>query len=264
MVHASLHPPRSVASPKSWVGTLLGSGAVLLVACGVLYARHLRSSQAVARATAAMSAAAARGDPVLRVPHAPGAITLDGDTDDPGWVRPPGPARTGDFVLENGQNARPYSNTRIVWSDGYLYLSLYAADEDIENHADQPDSPLLKEDAFHVVFSQPGVEYAIDVSPTGVLTDAIRRDGGAWDFSWSSGAHASKEIDGTINNPNNTDEEWAIEMAVPFESLGMKGERGETIGLSLSRCDTPKGASRVCAGWGEGFGGHGRGRILLE
>ena len=93
------------------------------------------------------------------------------------------------------------------------------------------------------------MEYDIDVSPKAVIADSIRRDGGAWDLSWSSGAHASREMDGTINNPKNRDEEWAIELAIPFESLGMKGERGETIGLSLSRCDTLKGAPEICAGW---------------
>jgi hypothetical protein len=252
------------AFTKHRVGVVLGCGVLLLVAGRVLYGRHLRSSRAAAHAEAALSASVARGDPVLRVPHAPGAITLDGDMDDPGWVVPPGPARTGAFVLPNGHEARPYSNTRIVWGDGYLYLSLYAADEDIETHADQPDSPLLQEDAFHIVFSQPGVEYAIDVSPRAVVTDSIRRDGGAWDLTWSSGAHASKELDGTLNNPNNTDEEWAVEIAIPFESLGMKGERGETIGLSVSRCDTPKGVPRVCAGWGEALPDQRRGTIVLE
>jgi hypothetical protein len=211
-----------------------------------------------------VAASVARGDPLLRVPHTPGAIILDGDTDDPGWIRAPGPARTRGFLLPNGDQARPYSHTRMVWGDGYLYLALFAADEDIESHTDQPDGPLEQEDAFRIVLSQPGVEYAIVVSPNAVIADSIRRDGGDWDYSWSSGVHASKEKDGTINNPNNNDEEWAIEMAIPFESLGMKGERGETIGLSLTRCDTPKRLPRICAGWGEGADGHPRGRIVLE
>jgi hypothetical protein len=249
---------------RARTGVVLGSCVLLLAAGLVLRSRRLESSRARARAEAALSASVARGDPVLRVPHTPGSITLDGDMDDPGWVKPPGPARTGAFTLSNGQEARPYSNTRIVWGDGFLYLALYAADEDIESHADQPDSPLLAEDAFHIVFSRPGVEYVLDVSPRAVLTDSIRRDGGAWDFSWSSGAHVSKEIDGTVNSPGNTDEEWGVEMAIPFESLGMKGERGETIGLSLSRCDEPKGVPRVCAGWGEPSLDQRRGIIVLE
>lgn len=243
---------------------LLASGVVLLGVGGVLYARHAKSSRADAQAAAAaLSAAMASGAPVLRVPHAPGPITLDGDTDDPGWLGRPGPARTGDYVFDSGEPARPYSDTRLVWGDGYLYLALYAADENIESHAEKPDDPLLQEDAFRVVFSQPGVEYAIDVSPRPVISDSIRRDGGSWDLSWRSGVHASKEIDGTLNNPDNRDEEWAIELAVPFESIGMKGESGESIGLSLSRCDTPRDVPRVCASWGQASG-HGPGMIVLE
>jgi hypothetical protein len=166
-------------------------------------------------------------------------------------------------MLENGRSTRPYSEARLVWSGDYLYLALYASDEDIESHNDQPDGPNGLDDAFRIVFSQADVEYAIEVSPRAVITDGVRRGDGAWDYTWSSGAHASNELEGTNNDPRNMDEEWAIELAIPFESLGMKGEPGETIGMSLHRCDTPKDAPRVCAGWGEGPA-RGRGRIVLE
>jgi hypothetical protein len=242
--------------------TALGLCVTLLVASGALYARHVGAARRAARDAATLSDAVARGDPVLRVPHAPGPITLDGDTDDPGWLRPPGPARTGAFLFENGKPARPYSEARLVWGGDYLYLALYASDEDIESHTDQADGPIGLEDSFRVVFSQPGIEYAIEVSPKAIVSDSIRRGDGEWDLTWSSGAHASREIDGSINDPRNMDEEWAIELAVPFESLGMKGEPGENIGMSLHRCDTPKHSPRVCAGWGDG--GRGRGRIVLE
>jgi hypothetical protein len=243
---------------------MLGLGAAMLVAAGVTFSRHVRSSRAAAGAAAALSASVARGDPVLRVPHVPGAITLDGDTDDPGWLRAPGPARTGAYVLPNGKAAIPYSETRLVWGDGYLYLALYASDEDIESRADQPDGPVRLDDAFRLVFSRPGVEYEIDVSPRAVIADSIRREGGEWDSTWNSGSHASKEMDGTVNNPKDRDEEWAIELAIPLESLGLKGEPGEIIGMSLSRCDTLHGAPAVCAGWGVGSAEQGRGTIVLQ
>jgi hypothetical protein len=151
-----------------------------------------------------------------------------------------------------------------VWGGDYLYLALYAADEDIESHVDTPDGPVGLEDAFRVVFEQPGVEYAIEVSPNAVISDSIRRGGGEWDLSWNSGAHASREIDGTVNDPKNMDEEWAIELAVPFSSLGLKGEPGETVGMTLGRCDSPKHSPRVCAAWGERTKEGVTGRIVLE
>jgi hypothetical protein len=229
-------------------------GAALVVTGGVAYGEHVAVSRRSARAAAVVAAATARGAPVLRVPHAPGPITLDGDTDDLGWLHPPGPARTGAFRLASGKVATPHSETRLVWSGDYLYLALYASDEDIRTEGD----------AFRIVFSQPGVAYAIEVSPTAAVTGSIRRGEGGWEPGWSSGAHASREIDGTIDDPRNMDEEWAIELAVPLASIGMRGEHGETIGMSLRRCDTPKESPRVCGGWGDGEGDGQAGRIVLE
>ena len=52
--------------------------------------------------------------------------------------------------------------------------------------------------------------------------------------------------------PEESDEEWVIEMAIPFESLGLEGRPGERLGLSMHRCDTTKTGERVCGAWGEG------------
>ena len=244
---------------------VLVGGALVVAAALGLGARQLSIRRAAATGPSPRrSPIAAQTAPVLHVPHLPGSITLDGDTDDPGWTQPPGPARTGPFVLENGALARPYSNTRLLWGDGHLYLSLYAADEDIQTTTTQPDGPLWLDDSFRLTFVRGGVEYSIEVSPKGVVTDAIRKSGGAFDYSWSSGVHVSPEIDGTINKSNDMDEEWVIEMAIPFESLGMRGEPGESVGFSVRRCDTPKGSPRVCAGWGEPTAETALGTLVLD
>jgi len=79
-----------------------------------------------------------------------------------------------------------------------------------------------------------------------------------FDFTWNSGAHLSTERDGTLNKPDDNDEEWVIELAIPFDALGLKGEKGERIGFSVHRCDTPHSGVRSCGSWGEGNGGSGR------
>ena len=163
--------------------------------------------------------------------------------------------------MPDGSPARPFSEVRLLWGDGYLYLALYAADEDIETRTDEADGPLWLDDDFRVVLTRGDTQYAIEVSPKAVITDSIRHGDGKWDYTWSSHAHASREIDGTVNKPNDMDEEWAIEMAIPFESLDMKGEPGESIGMSVGRCDTPKGMPRVCTSWGEGDA---PGRLVLK
>jgi hypothetical protein len=259
-----------MGAPRSNRSTIaVAASGLLLIAAGAT-ARHLFAAHA--KPPAPVVPVAPRGgvlpgepDFVLHVPHTPGAILLDGDTDDPGWVRPPGPARTRAFLAPNGTPARPFSEIRTVWGDGYLYLSLYAADEDIESRTTEADGPLWLDDAFRVVFTRQDTQYAIEVSPRAIITDSVRQKGpggwGAWDYTWSAGVHASKEMDGTLNAPNNMDEEWVIEMAVPFESLGLQGDPGESIGFSASRCDTPRNAPRTCASWGDGAVA---GRIVLE
>src|SRR5208337_4020787 len=140
----------------------LAVAAVIALAAGIS-ARHLLAARARPAASARPPAASASwGEPghVLHVPHAPGAIILDGDTDDPGWTGTPGPARTRDFEQPNGAPARPFSEIRMVWGDGYLYLCLYAADEDIESRTTEADGPLWLDDAFRVIFSREDTEYA--------------------------------------------------------------------------------------------------------
>ena len=244
---------------------LVLASAIVILGAGLGGRQLAARARAHARVTGAKALASgatrAESGEDLHVPHLPGSILLDGDTDDPGWTAPPGPARTGAFVLDSGGVARPYSDVRLLWGDGHLYLALYAADEDVRSRTDEHDGPLWLDDSFRLVFTQGEVERAIEVSPKGVLTDAMRSPGGSYDYSWESGAHVSKELDGTMNDAKDSDEEWVIEMAIPFEALGMRGERGESIGFSVRRCDVPKGGSRVCAGWGEG---QARGRLVLD
>lgn len=192
------------------------------------------------------------GATVLKVPHAQGNIVLDGDMDDPGWTR--ASARTQAFVGPDGVSpARPHSEARIVWGDGYLYLGLYAADEDIRAESTEHDTLAPGDDAFTVTFSDGRMERVIEVSPVGTLKDGARRagTGGQLDLAWESEAHVSIEHDGTPNHPGDKDEEWVIEMAIPLEALGMVGQKGESVALSLRRCDTLRSGAVSCGTWGE-------------
>jgi hypothetical protein len=189
---------------------------------------------------------------VLRVPHAEGNIVLDGDMDDPGWIRQS--ARTHALLGPDGVTAaRPYSEGRFVWGDGFLYVGLYAADEDLHAQGSQHDVPVEGDDTFHLVFSDGKIDRVLDFNPMGILTDGTRPAGSdaPLDLAWESGAHVSYEVDGTINKSTDHDEEWVIEMAIPFEALGLRGEKGERIGVALQRCDKLRNGVTSCGSWGQ-------------
>lgn len=191
---------------------------------------------------------------MLAVPHVQGAITLDGDVDDPGWLGPV--AQSGPFSDKNGDIAKPYSTARLTWGDGELYLSLYAADQDIRAVAEN-GGEIWKDDSFHVVFDDGTNERIFDVSAKAKLATSTRpsRFSKPGDrppaTAWESGAHASPEVDGTPNRPDDDDEEWVIEMAIPLSSLGLTGNPGERLSFAAHRCDSPKNAPRSCGSYGE-------------
>ncbi len=189
----------------------------------------------------------------LGVPRASSPIVLDGDADDWGTAEP-GPARTGPFVLANGSPARPHSEARMLWGDEYLYILLYAADDDIRSRGRHPGRAVGAEDSFLLRFARDDAEYSMEVSPDGTISDA------AGDPSWHSGVQVSREVDGTLDEGRDVDEEWSLEMAIPFASLEMKGEKGESVRFSAERCDTAGESARACAGWGE----REVGRLVIE
>ncbi|MGH7282962.1 MAG: sugar-binding protein [Polyangiaceae bacterium] len=191
---------------------------------------------------------------MLLVPHVQGAITLDGDLDDPGWLGPV--AHSGAFSDKTGDIAKPYSAARFAWGDGELYVSLYAADQDIRAVAENP-ADVWKDDSFHVVFDDGANERIFDVSAKAKLATSTRPSRFAMKgdrpaaSAWESGAHASVELDGTPNKSDDNDEEWNIEMAIPLSSLGLKGNPGERLSFAAHRCDSPKNAPRSCGSYGE-------------
>ncbi len=202
--------------------------------------------------------------PILDVPRAHGSLVIDGDTDDPGWSASPPPARTGAFRLAHGTPACPYSEARLVWQGAYLYLALYAADQDIRSG--MGTSSRGSADGFRVTWTHDDTDYVLDVSPDGKTVASLRSPRDAAPRAWPSGTHVGFERDGTIDDPSDIDEEWLIEMAIPFAALGMRGETGESVGFTLQRCDaTEGGVALACAGWGEEEDGKdSRGRLVLQ
>jgi hypothetical protein len=185
---------------------------------------------------------------VLHVPRLEGSIDLDAEGGETSWQE--NVARTGAFLAADGTPEHPYSDVRMVWGDGQLYVMLYAADENIKAVQRNADAPLWLDDSFHMVFRRGDREYVIDVSPQGTVTDGERTGSEPANFAWQSGARTSVDMDGTLNDESDDDEEWVVEMAIPLAALGWTGTKGETLGFFVSRCDTPRGVGRTCGRWG--------------
>jgi hypothetical protein len=133
-------------------------------------------------------------------PAAP-VIRVDGEIDEPAWA---GATRTGPFLDADGHPSAPYSDARFLLQPDGLYVALYAGDENI-----------TRDDHFTVHI-------------------------GDRDFRFGPADKRSEvgiDMDGTLDDPADDDEEWVIETRIPYTEL----PHGLTA-LTVERCDTPRNA----------------------
>ena len=142
-------------------------------------------------------------------------IALDGELDEPAWnlisIRGP--------FTDGSDRARPYSEIRLLRDETHVFLALYAADGDIRSS-----------DAFDVTA---GPVHA-HLTAGGTATPAFVR--------------AAVDRDGTLDNPQDNDEEWVVEAAIPIDELGPP-----PVQFAAERCDTMASGARRCGSWRGAF-----------
>lgn len=154
-----------------------------------------------------------RAGPSDAVPHTTGAIKIDGDWDEADWAKH---ALRRQFRAFDGELARPSSEIRFLRDDRDLLVALYAADENIETR-----------DAFELAIGT----LALRVDAAGTVTPHV------------DGVRAAVGYDeGTRDHPEDDDEEWVVELAIPLVS-------GEHIPARAARCDVPKDGVERCGSW---------------
>lgn len=152
------------------------------------------------------------------VPHTTGPIQIDGEWDEPDWAQH---ALRGQLRGSDGELARPSSELRFLHDDHDLIVALYGADENIEHT-----------DAFDLTIGT----LALHADATGKVTPDV------------PGLRAKAGYDeGTLDHPQDDDEEWVVELAIPLSALGL--DHGGQRDVKVSRCDVPKDGVRRCASW---------------
>jgi hypothetical protein len=141
------------------------------------------------------------------------------------------------FVRPDKTEAKPYSDVRLAHEGGTIHIVLYASDHDIVTSGAPADGPLWRGDDFHLVFTHGDESFAIDVDPKCTITDG-KREGqqGAWNYAWQSGAKVKcDDIDGTVDQPGDNDEEWVIDLDIPMTAIGITDK--DHVDLAVRRCD---------------------------
>lgn len=197
-----------------WAAPALAGVAVVLALAWLAHARHERGSPTRTQGRR------------LEVPRATGLIVDDGSFEEDAWRNV---LLGGAFVDDAMHEARPHSEARFAWSERGLHVALYAADGDIEEAGPNADAFLV-----HAVGAR---SLELRATPHRVeIVDASHRE-----------LAAGHDVDGTVGDPTDDDEEWVTELTIPWVELGLRGTRGETLEWSATRCDVVKDGGRRCA-----------------
>jgi hypothetical protein len=156
-----------------------------------------------------------------------GPIDVDGRLDEADWAAAPW---TADFVdIEGRDRPSPRFRTRakMLWDDEALYVAAWLEEPDVWATLTERDARIYQDNAFEVFIDPDGDThnyYEIEINASETVWDLIIikpfRDGGpslsAWDIR---GLEVSVQVDGTLNDPTDTDKGWTVEMALPWAVL---------------------------------------------
>ena len=158
-------------------------------------------------------------------------MLIDGKADETSWDKA---LWTDDFVdIEGLRMPKPSLRTRakMLWDNNYLYLLAELEEPNIWCYYTTRDQIVFHENDFEI-FIDPDCDaenyFEFELNACNTLFDLFLpktyNNGGRADIGWDAqGFKSAVSIDGTLNNPTDTDNKWTVEVAIPFECLKSKG-----------------------------------------
>lgn len=159
---------------------------------------------------------------------ASGPLHVDGKLDDAAWRDAPW---TDDFVdIEGDLRPKPRFRTRakMLWDDQFFYVAAEMEEPHVWGTLTQHDSVIFHDNDFEVFLDPNGdnheyYEFEINALNTGwdLLLPRPYKDGGKAVNSWEiPGLKTAVHVEGTLNDPRDTDKGWSVELAFPWKVLG--------------------------------------------
>lgn len=176
-------------------------------------------------------------------------ITLDGRGDDPAWQRA---EWTSDFVdIEGDPKPRPRHRTRarMLWDDRHLYVHAELLEPHVWGTLTDRNAIIYHDNDFEVFIDPDGDTlryYEFEVNALNTIMeltlDKPYHAGGNYTFVKSQHVRSAVHVDGTLNDPRDTDRAWSVEIAFAFADLdrlaaGVNGrpKPGDTWRINFSR-----------------------------
>jgi hypothetical protein len=119
------------------------------------------------------------------------------------------------------------THAKLLWDDSNLYIAAELEEPDVWAKLKQRDTVVFYDNDFEVFIDPDGdthAYYELEVNAVGTAWDLLLmkpyRDGGPPVTGWNiAGLQVATHIDGTLNNPSDTDKGWTVEIKIPLTAL---------------------------------------------
>ena len=140
----------------------------------------------------------------------------------------------------------------MMWDDQYIYIAASLKEKDIWATLTHHDDIIYRDHDFEVFIdpNNDGEQYfEIEINAFNAVMDLFMnkpyKKKGIYNLNWDAqGLITAIKINGTINNNQDIDTGWTIEMAIPFDCMKREGriyhpKAGSTWRINFSRVEWP-------------------------
>ena len=154
-------------------------------------------------------------------------IAIDGQLSENIW-RTATPI-TLQFPWEEQTGSKQRTTVKLLRDQQYLYVGYECADTDITATHEKRDDPVYKDDCVEI-FLKPSDKtdhyIGLEMNARGVLFDYYYAYPEKNDYSFNlAGVQLKTALRGSLNNDNDQDQGWSLEVAIPWQSLNKLAEQ---------------------------------------
>lgn len=152
-------------------------------------------------------------------------INIDGKDNELAWSNA---IYTNDFIdIEGDKIPRQKTNVKMLWDDKFLYVFAKLYENHIWGDITKRDEVIYYNNDFEVfinpnddVFSYGEIEINALGTEWDLFLNRPYRLKGKADSSWDiNGLKSAVDINGTLNDPNDLDDYWTVEIAIPLKEI---------------------------------------------
>lgn len=158
------------------------------------------------------------------------APVIDGRLQEAVWQNAPWTSYYID--IEGDKKPVPYRATRckMLWDDDNLYIAAEMEEPHIWGYLHKRDQIIYNDNDFEI-FIDPDNDthhyFEIEINALNTIFDLYMsrpyRNAGKLRMDWNaSNMKSAVYIEGTLNNPSDTDTKWTVEFAIPFSDLRLE------------------------------------------